>query len=103
MIEHRCSKREAMAVAASLHHKGRYLAAGRIRNINQSGVFVETEILLPKNTFVEVEFNLADEPARADHRFFAMVAHSNDTGMGLYVDVLVPQSRDGLDALLAHV
>jgi hypothetical protein len=102
MIEHRCSRREAIAVAASLYRNGNYLAAGTIRDVNQNGVFLETETAVPKNTFIEVMFTLPCHQNQADHRFFAMVAHRAESGLGLYVDVLVPESRNGMRALLGY-
>ncbi|MCP5420986.1 MAG: hypothetical protein H6970_03855 [Gammaproteobacteria bacterium] len=103
MIEHRCSRREALAISASLFQNGHFLDSGTIRNVNQNGVFLEAETTAAKNTFIEVVFNIPDNEFPKEHRFFAMVAHSSSSGLGLYVDVLVPESRHGLHALMEYI
>jgi len=102
MIEHRCSKRQDIAVATSLYHQGRYLAGGIILNASQNGLFVATDVAAPKHAFLEVIFSVPDEQGENHHRFFVMVTHVDECGMGLYVDVLIPESRKGLSALLRY-
>ncbi|MEE4379948.1 MAG: hypothetical protein V2J55_20865 [Candidatus Competibacteraceae bacterium] len=102
MIEHRCSKRQEIALAASLYHQGRYWAGGIILNANQHGLFVATDVAAPKHAFLEVIFSVPSEQGENHHRFFAMVTHADECGMGLYTDVLIPESRRGLSALLKY-
>ncbi|NJN45333.1 MAG: hypothetical protein HC808_01230 [Candidatus Competibacteraceae bacterium] len=102
MIEHRCSKRQDTALATSLYHQGRYLAGGIVLNASQNGLFVATDVAAPRHAFLEIKFSVPEEQGEKHHRFFAMVTHVDECGMGLYVDVLIPESREGISALLKY-
>ena len=80
-MEHRLSARRVSGVAATLHSSRFGSAEGRIRNISRDGLFLETDVPLPANSFVEVEFT---EPVRTSTcRIRGVVIHSKKHGVGL--------------------
>jgi hypothetical protein len=102
MIEHRCSKRVDTALEVSLYQQGWYLAGGKVLNVSQDGLFVATDVAPSKHTFLEVILSLPSKQGEKHYRFFSIVVHVDECGVGLHVDALIPKSRSGLSALLKY-
>lgn len=101
MIEHRFGRRDTVQVPVkvALFRKGQYVASGKIENVSLHGMFVETIKTFAPHQFLEIRFSIPSPKGGVYHRLFAMVIHSSDKGVGLFLDVLNPEALAGLRAL----
>ena len=85
-MEHRCNKRLVKAIKVMLYHNGIPVVICKTRDIGVEGLFVETGPLAYKiNTFLNIEFEVTSNNSRQLYRLSAIVAHSSEKGLGLYI------------------
>ena len=85
-MEHRCNKRLAKAIKVMLYHNGIPIVSCKTQNIGVDGIFVETGSLVYKNnTPLKIEFEVALNKSRQLYLLSAIVAHSSEKGLGLYI------------------
>jgi hypothetical protein len=100
MVEHRWGQRIDTAMDVLLFRGQRYAAQGTVFNVGFYGIFVATDSIFPKNTYLEIRFALASDSYSADYRIPGIVVHTANNGIGLMVDTTDPAARLGLKAIL---
>lgn len=85
-MEHRCSKRLVKAINVMLYHNGIPVVSCKTRDIGVEGIFIETGPLEYKNnTHVKIEFEVVSIRSRQLYRLTAIIVHSSEKGLGLYI------------------
>jgi hypothetical protein len=85
-MEHRCNKRLIKAVKVMLYHNGIPVVTCKTRDVGVEGIFVETGPLVYRNnTLLKIEFEIASYNSRQIYRLSAIVVHSSEIGLGLYI------------------
>lgn len=102
-IEHRRSKREALAcpIEVSVIPNGQDIGFSKIRNVAPHGLFIETAADLKPETHVRVRFNLLGQ--NTTYQLWGRVVHTANGGLGLAVDILEPNSRTALSAISGSI
>lgn len=102
MIEHRYASRYPLPhpIPVSLFHGGQYASNGRIRNVSLHGVFIETPAHFDYNASLKIRFTLPNEKGKSvSYQTWGVVAHQENNGIGLQMDILHPDTLAGLKAI----
>ncbi|MGD8591824.1 MAG: PilZ domain-containing protein [Gammaproteobacteria bacterium] len=85
-MERRCNQRLLKTIKVMLYHKGIPVISCKTRDIGVEGIFVETGPLVYRNnTLLRIEFEVTLINSRQFYRLSAIVAHSSEIGLGLYI------------------
>lgn len=99
-MEHRWSMRRALGGEARIYREGEQALESQIGDISLEGMFIRTgDVRLQKNTLVEVEFALPQEPARR-YRLPALVTHKRDEGIGVMFHTFDPRAFRAIQTFL---
>lgn len=90
----------AQPLDAVLFHKGKPIGHGRIIAVGPHGMRMATEIETDEKYYLQVRFTLMEDGQDVQYGLFGRVVHRDDAEIGLLMDVLDPNTRDGLQALL---
>lgn len=81
--EHRWSDRCQVDFPVKIYRNGQHLTNSAIVDISLEGVFIDSvEQKMNPNTYIEVEFNLANKEESIPYRLPALIRHSSDSGIG---------------------
>jgi hypothetical protein len=87
------------AVNAMLFRQGIQIGSGRILGFGPQGIRLQTEAEVYKEEYLHVQFKLIENGQQ--YYLFGHVVNHSPNEIGLLMDVLVPTTRDGLQALLS--
>lgn len=81
--EHRWSDRCQVDYPVKIYRNGQHLTNSAIADISLEGIFIgmQNQRMNP-NTYIEVEFNLANNDESIPYRLPALIRHSSDKGIG---------------------
>jgi hypothetical protein len=89
-------------VYAVVFRKGVQIGNGRIVGFGPHGIRLQTEAEVYQEEYLHVQFKLIENGQDVQHYLFGHVVSHNPHEIGLLMDVLVPTTRDGLQALLSY-
>lgn len=99
MWEDRQSRRMSAEAELLIYLNGNPAGSGRARNVSQDGLFVESGSLgLTRDDYVEVEYR--SRSGGKTYRFPALVVHTTEAGVGLFVERDDRRASDGIRALM---
>jgi len=82
-FEHRWSDRCQVDYPVKIFRNGQHLINSAIADISLEGIFIGiNEQRINPNTYIEVEFNLANKNESIPYRLPALIRHSSDKGVG---------------------
>jgi len=81
--EHRWSDRCQVNYPVKIYRNGQHLTNSAIADISLEGIFIGVcEQRINPNTYIEVEFNLANKDESIPYRLPALIRHSSEKGVG---------------------
>lgn len=81
--EHRWSDRQPVDYPVKIFRNGQYVMNSAIADISLEGIFIGmAEQKMNPNTYIEVEFNLANKEESIPYRLPALIRHSSEKGIG---------------------
>ncbi len=99
MWEDRQSRRMPVDAELVLYHNGVPAASGKVRNVSLDGLFVTTDTSgFSRDDYVEIEYR--SRSGSRTYRFPAIVVHSEEGGVGLYVERDDRRASEGIRALM---
>lgn len=82
-MEQRWSPRTRADLDVDLSFRGEILSNCKVRDIGMGGLFIEVKKEFPRDTVVELKFNLKADGQDTRHRLRATVARASDNGLGM--------------------
>ncbi|WP_455199428.1 PilZ domain-containing protein, partial [Kaarinaea lacus] len=81
--EHRWSDRRQVDYPVKIYRNGQHLTNSAIADISLEGIFIDMRgQRMNPNTYIEVEFNLANKEESIPYRLPALIRHCSENGIG---------------------